>query len=187
MKQKKNLMTYLLLFSCLSMTIVAQSRKIEPTKQTTFGFKGGFNKSVINGREFGSCLARAGYVGYEMYGGLFSNTKLSEKLNLENELLFSYTDEYIFIEIPIHLKYKIREKWSVLLGPKMDFIPSKYANYEFEPMGISAELGVQYDINKRYFAELRISKGFTQQVNDFVLNIYDGVRNTFRFGLGVNF
>ena len=172
-----------------SITFIAHSEQIEPTKddqkQRTFGFKGGLNHSVINGHELDD--TKTGYVGYEVYGSLFSNSKLNDKLNLENEVLVSFTDEYLFIEIPIHLKYKFHDKWTFLMGPKIDFIPSELTHYEIKPMGVSAELGVQYDINKRYFAELRVSKGFTKQVNDFVLEIYDGKRNTFRFGLGINF
>jgi len=166
----------------LSMTITVSAQNV---KSTLFGFKVGLNNSVINGVELDG--DKTGFVGYELYGGFFSNSKLNDKFNLENELLFSYTDEYVFIEIPIHLKYNIYEKWSVLMGSKMDIIPNELNGHEIKPMGISAEIGVQYDINKKFFAELRTSKGLTKQVNDLLLEIHEGKRNTYRFGLGINF
>lgn len=177
----RNMIRYIIVLFCFSYT-TAYSQQIKPT---IFGLKIGFNNSVINGIELDG--DKTGLVGYELYASLFSNSKLNEKLNLENEILFSYTDDFIFMEFPIHLKYKIRDLWSILFGTKIDFIPTENINSKYKPMGVSAELGVQYDINKRYFAELRVSKGFTKQIDDFILEIYDGKRNTFRFGLGVNF
>jgi len=157
---------------------------------TRFGFKGGFNRSHVKGVE--SDGDQTGYIGGELYGGFFADTELSEKLNLENEILFSWTDDYHFIEIPVHLKYKFNHKWSALAGPKLDIIADNdndpfESGYKFKNFGISAELGVQYNISNRFFAETRYARSFTAQVTDLFLDINNGKRNTFRIGLGIRF
>ena len=162
----------------------------QTTKKTTFGVKGGVNFSDIIGVD--SNGEKTGYVGTEIYGSLFADTELSEKWNLENELLFSYTDDYHFLEIPIHLKYKFAQDWNFLFGPKLDFIldndndPFESA-YRFKNFGISFEFGTQYSISKRVFAELRYSKGLTKQIDDLFLDINGGKRNTLRIGIGLKF
>ncbi|MEJ7736786.1 MAG: hypothetical protein WKF97_05100 [Chitinophagaceae bacterium] len=77
---------------------------------TTFGFKGGYNRSIVNGYE--TIGAKTGYTGNELYGSFFADTELSGKLNFETELLVSWTDDYHFVEVPLHLKYKFTSKWS---------------------------------------------------------------------------
>ena len=162
----------------------------QTTSQTSFGFKGGFNKSIVDGKEPDG--TKTGYIGYELYGSFFADTELNKTLNLENEILFSYTDDYHFIEIPVHLKYRIKQKWFVLAGPKLDFIADNdnddfEAGYRFKNFGVSGELGLQYHFSKRFFAETRYSRSFTSQIDDLVLDIYNGKRHTFRIGLGIKF
>ena len=159
-------------------------------KKTTFGFKGGLNKSIVDGNEPDG--TKTGYIGYELYGSFFADTELNSVLNLENEILFSYTDDYHFIEIPVHLKYRVKQKWFVFVGPKLDFIADNdnddfEAGYRFKNFGVSGEIGVQYHFAKRFFAETRYSRSFTSQIDDLVLDIYNGKRHTLRFGLGIKF
>lgn len=160
-------------------------------KTTNFGIKGGANFSDISGIETDG--ENTGYIGTELYISLFADTVLNEKLNIENELLFSFTDDYHFIEIPLHLKYKLLNKWNVLLGPKLDFIldndNDSFENpyYRFKNFGVSVEFGTQYKISKRVFAELRYSKGLTSQIDDLVLDINDGKRSVLRIGIGFKF
>ena len=159
-------------------------------KKTTFGFKGGYNKSIVDGKEPDG--TDTGYIGYELYGSFFADTELNNKWNLENEILFSYTDDYHFIEIPVHLKYRIEKKWFILLGPKLDFIADNdndgfEGGYRFKNFGVSGEIGVQYSFTKRFFAETRYSRSFTSQIDDLALDIYGGKRHTFRIGLGLRF
>ena len=159
-------------------------------KQTVFGIKGGVNFSRIVGVE--SDGENTGYMGSELYFSLFADTEINRKWNLENELLFSYTDDYHFLEIPIHLKYKFIKKWNLLFGSKIDFIldnDNDYfeINYRFKNFGLSAEVGFQYEISKRFFAEFRFSKGLTEQIDDLVLDINNAKRNTLRVGIGMKF
>ncbi len=54
-------------------------------------------------------------------------------------------------------------------------------------MGMSAEIGFQYKINKKYFTEIRYAKGVTGHFDDLNNDLLDGKRNTLRLGLGINF
>ena len=153
---------------------------------TSFGFKGGINRSVINGHELNG--ARTGYVGIELYGAFFADTELDARWRFENEILYSYTDDYHFVEIPLHVKYSFVKRTFVLLGPKLDMIVNNDDQiYDFNNFGVSMELGIQYEITQRIISEIRYSKGLMKQINDFGLDIYDGRRNTLRLGLGFRF
>lgn len=155
--------------------------------KSVFGIKGGFNKSIINGHEPDG--TKTGLIGYEFYGALFSETQLGRHFSIENELLFSYTDDYHFIEVPVQLKYTFYKKFHVFAGPKLDFIVDNDQSgmYIFNTFGVSSEVGGQIFLTRKLFFEARYSKGFTRQVNDLALDIYEGKRNTLRFGLGIKF
>lgn len=155
---------------------------------SSFGLKGGLNRSIVNGRT--TTGAKTGYRGTEVYGSLFADFKLTQQWNFENELMFSWTDDYHFVEIPLHLKFKLSNKWKTFAGPKLDIIldnendPFK-SEYKFRHFGLSGELGVQYRITNWLFAETRYSQAFTRQVTDLALDINNAKRNTFRLGFGV--
>ncbi len=169
---------FLFLFLFLSKLSYCQNGKI-----TTFGFKGGLNNSYIIGEN------NDYYTGVELYVSFFSDTELGYKLNLQNELLFSYTDDFHLIEIPVLLKYKFNNKWVVLLGPKLDYIldddsADSEVGYKFRKLGFSLSIGTQYTISKRFFGELRYGHGFTKQIDDFVLELFNSKRRTIRLGIG---
>ncbi|MEJ7821739.1 MAG: hypothetical protein WKF85_05415 [Chitinophagaceae bacterium] len=157
---------------------------------TIFGFKGGYNKSIIRGLD--TKRERIGYIGNELYGAFFADTKLNEKLNFENELLFSWTNDYHFIEVPLHLKYLFTPKWSAFAGLKLDIIADNDNDpieryYRFRNVGGSVELGAQFNIIKRLFVETRYSRGLVNQITDLSFDINNAKRNTFRFGAGIRF
>ena len=180
------LLSVILLF--FSAQIFSQSGS-HPGKLTP-GFKAGYNHSVVNGRETNG--QKTGFIGDELYAGFFTDITLSKEVNLGGELLFSWTDEYHFIEIPIHLRYKLHTKWNLFAGPKLDFILEEGNNpsetgYIFKSPGLSGELGIQYSILKNFFAEIRYARSFSKQITDLLLDINEGKRNTFRIGLGIKF
>ena len=158
-------------------------------RYTNFGIKVGVNRTEIIG--FESNDSKTGFVGIQVFGGLSMQTKIGKKLFLENEFLFSYTDDYHFIEIPLELKYIIFEKFYLKLGPKLDFIvdneQENSSYYYFKTFGISLYSGLEYDIFKNIFIELNFSKGFTEQVNDKILDINNGKRNVLRLAIGYKF
>jgi hypothetical protein len=173
--------TFFLLVS-IPFTVIAQHDK----KLTPFGLKTGLNRSVINGKELDGTAT--GFVGVELYASFFVDNELNKKWRLENEILFSFTDDYHFIEIPIRLKYQVYKRTLLTVGPKLDFVLNNDDEiYDFNNFGVSIEMGMQYELTKRIISEFRYSVGLLPQVNDFALDIYDGKRNTLRLGLGYRF
>ena len=169
-------------------TFFSKALSVAQEQRINLGFKGGLNKSRINATEADG--SKSGYVGLELYGGLFANTHMTSKLDLGTELLFSFTESFHFIELPLHLKYNIKEKWNVMAGPKLDFIADGTWDYEtdkFKRFGVSAEIGSQYQLNQLFFAEVRYAYGLTRQIKSQWMSFYDGQRNTLRLGLGINF
>lgn len=63
---KKILILSFIFLNFLSLN--AQTKNI-----TTFGFKGGYNKSVVDGKEPDG--TKTGYIGYELYGSFFADTE----------------------------------------------------------------------------------------------------------------
>lgn len=160
--------------------------------KTSIGFKGGFNHSVIRG--YDSYAQKSGFIGNSVYGSLFSEIELNKKWELGTELLFSFTDDNHFIEIPVHFKRKLADKWSFFLGPKLDIIVDNDEDdgyvtrrYKFKTVGVSPEVGIQFNFIKRLFAELRYSRGIMPQIDDYSFDYYEGKRSTFRAGIGVRF
>jgi opacity protein-like surface antigen len=153
---------------------------------TSFGIKGGLNRSVIDGVELNG--TKTGYVGLEMYFGFFADTQFNSGWNFESELLYSFTDEYHFIEMPLHIKFPLFKKSVLFFGPKIDLIVTQQNPYNLvNNPGVSIELGVQYDLTSRFIAELRYAKGSRKQINDSKFDLYDGKRNTLRLGVGFRF
>lgn len=155
---------------------------------TRFGFKAGFNRSHVTGKDiYGN---KTGYIGGELYAGFFAETRLNKKLRIGNEVLFSWTNDYHFVEIPIFLKYQIANNWLLFAGPKLEVLLDNDNNdnqYRFNNAGFAAESGVQLHFGKRFLAEIRHSRAFIRQIDDLVLDINGGKRNTTRIGLGVTF
>ncbi len=155
-------------------------------KKTSFGLKGGLNHGYIIAEN------KDYYSAFEVYGGFFTDTRLTDKLSLQNELLFSYDYNYYFIELPILLKYNIAEKWGVFLGPKPNYMFTDVPNIENsgfknKKFGVSATVGVQYTIFKRLFGELRYAHGLTKQIDDPFLPLPNAKRHTLRIGIGYTF
>lgn len=155
--------------------------------KTNFGFKLGLNNSVINGFEPDG--TKTGYAGTELYTSFFADTKIWKNTSLENEVLYSFTDDYHFIEIPIHLKNKLYKGIYLFYGGKLDFLAvnSDIEGEIIKPTGVSLELGAQYFFTTKFFTELRYSNGLTEQFELFMVDIQNAKRNTLRLGIGVKF
>ena len=176
-------MRYLPFFVLTISTLIVTG---QDKNSTSFGFKAGINRSIVNGHELNG--SETGYVGVELYVAFFADTELNTRWRFENEILYSFTDDYHFIEVPLHVKYCLIKKTFIFLGPKLDMIVNKDDQiYDFNNFGVSIDLGVQYEITKRFVSEVRYSKGLMKQINDFALDIYDGRRDTIRLGIGFRF
>ena len=174
----------LVLFVVFLNSLYAQEDHNQIEKKTTFGIKGGsigghiarVDRSKINGIQ-------------GLYAGIYVNTRFHKKWSFQNEVDFTITNGYLFIEIPAVLKYHINDKWSVFMGPKLDILlngESTYNTYtHFKTLGISADVGIQYNISKRFFIEARYSYSFSKQIT--FKNIPSINRQTFRVGIGYRF
>ena len=171
------------------MTIIASNLFVQSQikDNTKIGLKVGYNNSIINGVESGG--DKTGYVGNELYFGAFVSRIINEKVNLQLELIYSYTEDYNFLELPLNVKYQLYNKWNLFIGPKIDFIVDEKESeyYKFNKLGISGDLGLQYSFTTQFFIETRYSKSFSEQITDFQLDINRGKRNTFRIGIGYRF
>lgn len=161
----------------------------QTNKSLSYGLKAGMNNSHISGYEANG--EKTGYIGTEIYGSFFLEMSIGKTTLFGTELLYSFTDDDQFIEIPLHVKQILSKKFTVFIGPKLDFFPEKLVvkneNMEFRTLGISADAGIQFNLLKRLFAEARYSVGLTKQINDVPFDILDGKRNTFRLGIGFRF
>lgn len=157
-------------------------------KKSWFGIKGGFNHTVINGVETNG--TKTGFVGSTIYGGLFTENNIGPTTLLLNELVFSWVNDWHFIEATIHLKQMLHERMAVFLGPKLDIAADRFASQKRSKSGfagISIETGAQYYFSKQLFAEGRYSIGLSKQFRDIFFDINEGRRNNLRFGVGFRF
>lgn len=168
------------LFLLLSVFVFSQDYPLK------FGIKAGWNYSNVNAiDEKGE---PSGYLsnGGELYGGVNFEKQFSEKSYTQINFIISYTDRITFIELPVYYKYNFYKQFSLLVGPKLNFIPDNETSqpYNFKRrFGISADLGIDFKISNHFTAEGLFSKGFTKQYDDLILTYYDAKRNVYRLGI----
>lgn len=152
-----------------------------------FGIKGGWNYSNVDAID--SEGKPSGYrsdIIDELYGGLAVEKQLTEKSFIQSGLLISYTGAITFLEMPIFYKYNFYKKLSVFGGPKLDYIPDEQYNWSYyfkKRFGLSANIGIDYQISKKLSAEAYYSRGLVKQYDQPVLDYYDSKRNVFRIGI----
>jgi hypothetical protein len=169
--------------ACIFLQLSAQTEK-----KIQFGIKGGYNHTVINGNETNA--VKTGFIGSSVYGAFFAETHIGSSTFLVNEWLFSWTNDWHFVEIPFHVRQMLNSKLSVFLGPKLDLAADKFDNTKNSKSGfcgVSIETGAQFNFTKRIFVEGRYSIGLSKQFNDESFDINDGKRNNLRFGAGFRF
>jgi len=171
---KKKLLLFVLL--CTSLSLFAQEKEERTFGKTTFGIKAGLDHTmVINSQKAVNSV--------DFYAGLFAETSLSRKLSLQYEMRYSSYGNNYFVEIPLLLKYHFNDKFSMTLGPRMDFLTNDRAGAR--NFSMAAEIGAQYNITKQFFLDASYSVGFENQI---VINpIRTGSRNNLRFGIGYKF
>lgn len=182
-------MKKLLLTTGITFLLIFNAQAQEDTdfikNKTTFGVKGGFNYSFLYSSE------NLNLSDSDVYIGLFSDTRLSEKLSFQSELLYSTSSGHRFVEVPLLIKYHINDKWQVFAGPSLSFSMNNDRNINnrrIEPLGISSVIGVQYNFSKRFFIEGFSNLALTNQINSPYNNPNTSFfRNTFRIGIGYKF
>ncbi|MEO9502534.1 hypothetical protein [Nonlabens ulvanivorans] len=166
---------------------VVQERKerSEIKGSSRFGYKMGVNFSDITAID-SNTGGLSGFVGTELYGGLFIDTKISNKWNLQNEATFSFTDENMFLEIPILFKRQVGRNFWAFAGPKAQIVVNESLEID-RNFGAGLDFGFQYDLPKDFFIEARYGIGLSRQISDFQLGFEGGKRNVLRVGVGIKF
>jgi hypothetical protein len=170
------LVTFIL---CAIIDLTGQSNR-----QVEVGFKTGINYYDIYGINYMD--EPSGIIGYTPYFALFINRNLSDRFSLNLEALYSWSEDWHFVELPIHKKYKVFNRIYLFGGPKLDVLVYEFIAGESKRVAISTDVGVAGYLTKRLFIELRHSYGISEQLYD----PYDfdlGRRNTFRAGVGFHF
>jgi len=78
----------------------------------SFGIKGGYNHTVINGVETNG--DKTGFVGSSIYGSLFGEIGIDEDKFLGAELLYTWVNDLNFIEIPVRFSEMLNRQISFL-------------------------------------------------------------------------
>lgn len=193
---KKIILSSALALVCIAFT-QAQESESSVIGKTTFGVKAGINQVLVRSS---STNADLGY-----FFGLFSETRLSEKWSIQNELLFTANNEVTrftvsdlnlestrdltFFEVPLHLKYHATDKVSLFAGPKLSFLAGQE---DADNVGLALEAGIQWDFTKKFFLEARYSQDlFSQNTlsvdNGIIRQRRDRALNQLRLGVGFKF
>lgn len=181
--KKNNSIKSLLLSILLSFSSFLCFSQNYPLK---FGIKAGWNYSNVNAIDENG--EPSGYLsnGGELYGGVSFEKQLSAKSFVQTNLLVSYTDRVTFLELSLYYKYNFYKRFSLLAGPKLNYIPDDEISqpYKFtRRLGFSGDIGIDYKISNHFTLEGTFSKGFTKQYDDLVLTYYNAKRDVYRIGV----
>lgn len=156
-----------------------------------YGVKAGWNYSNVNAVD-----EKGGPSGYqsdviaEAYAGFVFEKQITSKSYIQLGTLVSFTDRVTFLELPMYYKYNFYKKFSLFLGPKLNYIPDSESSqpYHFRKrLGISGDIGIDYKISNHFTMEANYSKGFTKQYDDLILTYYQARRDVFRIGISYYF
>ncbi len=151
---------FLLIITIIGFSISSNAQDIK------FGFKGGVNFSTINGNDIrGDIDGRTGY-----HIGAVAQVGLTDMLALQPELIYSAQGiknlDIDYINIPVLLKLKFAELFSVEAGPQFGFIINdEYTLVEPEGFDFSGAVGVGVELGS-FFGQLRYNIGFTDIVEN---------------------
>jgi len=98
-------------------------------------------------------------------------TKISDKLSLENRLIFSYNYDYQLVEIPLNLKYMLNEKLSLFAGPKLNYFRSNNSlvGSSLQEYNFSIQGGVRYNHSQNIFGEVKYEHNLSKN-NKTIIN-----------------
>jgi opacity protein-like surface antigen len=164
------------------------SSKSEPK----FGIKAGFTSIALNVEVEGTS-ASENFSGF--YIGGFAEFYLSEKLNLQPEVGYaSYSEDgenSDVLLVPIMLKYKANDEFSILAGPQFDYLLNEDESEGLKPLGFGLALGASYDITENVIIDARYSFGLSDRVKEDIEE-FEGFDvtakfNYFQIGLAYRF
>ena len=186
---------FIAVIAILSSLNVSAQETPSSTKETSYGFTGGFHATNIKVLRKSQSYIVEDSEGF--FIGLFAEFPLSEKFSIQPELHFSSVAiyEYPFesLILPVFLKYYVTEKFNVMSGLQFDYVTNKdFKIYTRSGLGLSIGLGV--DITDSILISSRYSFGITdridtQEVIDDSIDSSDfsAKTNIFQIGLGYRF
>ena len=161
-------------------------------QKAEFGIKGGLNSSNFSGDTDGADFKSR--VGFNL--GAFAAIKLSEKITLQPEILYSTqgakaenitapVDDMLFtgdvkfnlsyINVPVMMKYYVADKFNLEIGPQIGFLTSAKTSTKLDGFSQTVEQDV-----KNYFESVDFGLNFGAGY-DFTKNVSVGIR--YNFGL----
>lgn len=156
-------------------------------QKAEFGIKGGLNSSNFSGDTDGTDFKSR--FGFNL--GAFATIKLSEKITLQPEILFStqgaeaenieaFVDDMLFtgdvkfnlsyINVPVMIKYYVVDKFNLEAGPQIGFLTSAKTSTKLD--GYSQTFD---EDAKKYFESVDFGLNFGAGY-DFTKNVSAGVR-----------
>lgn len=169
------------IFSFISIFTFSQNYPIQ------FGIKAGWNYSDVDAiDELGEPSGYLSGIIDEAYAGFVVEKQISAKSYIQITPTVSYTESVTFVELPVYYKYNFYTKFSLLAGPKLNYIPDEQFNnfyYFRNRFGMSADIGLDYKLSKHFTIEGTFSKGFTKQFDQLVLTYYEAKRDVYRIGI----
>lgn len=117
--------------------------------------------------------------------GVFYKGKLYKKLFLEPTVQYAFVDEINFLFIPVHFKYYVFNKFSLLAGPQGTFVFGDTEGISntftagvqgtfdlrnvadvIDRFGLDFSFGVSYDFTENFFIEARYAFELTNRTPD---------------------
>ncbi|WP_400080094.1 outer membrane beta-barrel protein [Winogradskyella sp. R77965] len=132
------------------------------------------------------------------YIGVFTEIELSDKFNLQPELVFSNFSQdgessSIFL-VPVLAKLKVNNELSLYAGPQFDYLLNKEDSEGLKRFGLGLALGASYEISQEVFIDIRYSLGISDRLDGDLVDFEDfedfnikAKLNYLQIGLGYRF
>lgn len=162
------------------------------SKTSKFGVKAGYSSFGLKVKVEGQSESES-VSGF--YLGVFGEFKISDKFDLQPELIYSsYSDDGEssgILHVPIMVKYNIDERFAVLFGPQLDYLLEKDDAEGLNRLGVGLAAGLEFDITDEIFLDARYSFGLVDRLKDDLpgFEIFD-IKTYFNYlhvGLGYRF
>ena len=186
---------FIAVIAILSSLNVSAQETPSSTKETSYGFTGGFHATNIKVLRKSQSYIVEDSEGF--FIGLFAEFPLSEKFSIQPEFHYSrVTKDGESIDnliLPVFLKYYITEKFNVMSGLQFDYFTEKDLG-DIKRFGLGLGIGLGYDITDSILISSRYSFGITNRIDtsefidDFIdLSDLSAKTNIFQIGLGYRF
>lgn len=144
-----------------------------------FGIRTGAEFATVSAKFYGISVSdnETGF-----YVGVFSQIKLSDKINIRPEVLYVIIKDLDQIQVPILAEIGLSKKFNLVVGPSFGFL----VNVEegVKSFNFGADLGLSYDIFKGFLVEARYDLGLSNLSDD---NEFDASLKLSGFQLGIGY